>query len=140
MLLRLRARRHIVLSAVVVLDPESGVRAETVCRSVVAMRDYSDDELDDYVASGDPFDKAGAYAIQHAGFHPVVDFDHCFASVRGLPLCHLQTALRRMEVFAPADVPVGCQALNRYQCPVYAGILAGGAAITVTRPSLLPAP
>jgi len=41
-----------------------------------------------YVATGDPLDKAGAYAIQNAGFHPVELMQGCYASVMGLPLCH----------------------------------------------------
>ena len=137
MLARLRGRRHEVLSAVVALDAASGRRAETLCRSVVPVRNYSAAELAAYVASGDPLDKAGGYAIQHAAFHPVEGFAHCYASVMGLPLCHLSLALRRLGIQAPGDVPAACQGFNHYQCPVYAGILDGrdgGAAVVITGP------
>ena len=40
-----------------------------------------------YIASGDPLDKAGAYAIQHNGFRPVAALSGCYANVVGLPLC-----------------------------------------------------
>ena len=50
------------------------------------MRCYTDEEIREYVASGDPFDKAGSYAIQHAGFHPVDRISGCFLNVVGLPL------------------------------------------------------
>ena len=75
------------------------------------------------MASGDPSDKAGAYAIQHAGFQPVEKFGHCYASVMGLPLCHLTRALRALGVAVNADVPTTCQQFNGYQCPVYQEIL-----------------
>jgi septum formation protein len=67
------------------------------------MRAYTDEEIEAYIASGDPFDKAGAYAIQHDGFRPVENFAHCFANVMGLPLCHAIRSLRRQRV--PNDVP-----------------------------------
>ncbi len=62
------------------------------------MRDYREDEIEAYVASGDPLDKAGAYAIQHTGFHPVESLGGCYASVMGLPLCHLTRSLRSLGV------------------------------------------
>ncbi|MBM4425539.1 MAG: septum formation protein Maf [Chloroflexi bacterium] len=123
MLRRLRGRTHEVVSAVAALDARSGALREEVCRSSVPMRAYSDDEIAAYVADGDPMDKAGAYAIQHDGFHPVENFSHCFASVMGLPLCHLTRALRQFGLAPPADVPAACQRFNRYFCPVYSEIL-----------------
>jgi septum formation protein len=66
-------------------------------RSQVWMRAYSDAEIETYVASGDPLDKAGAYAIQHQRFAPVARLDGCFASVMGMPLCHLARSLRRLK-------------------------------------------
>ena len=50
------------------------------------MRAYSDTEIDAYIATGDPFDKAGGYAIQHEGFHPVEQIDGSYSNVVGLPL------------------------------------------------------
>lgn len=125
MLRRLRGRTHEVISAAVLLDAQTGELREEVCRSGVPMRDYSDGEIDAYVASGDPLDKAGAYAIQHEGFHPVENFAHCYASVMGLPLCHLARALRGFGVEPAADVPAMCQQFNGYECPVYREILHG---------------
>lgn len=123
MLARLRGRTHGVVSAVVVRDTQSGQTEEVVCQSDVPMRNYLDSELAAYVASGDPFDKAGGYAIQHDGFHPVETFEHCYASVMGLPLCHLTVALRRMRLHPPNDVALACQQFNHYPCPVHAEIL-----------------
>ncbi len=125
MLRKLRGRTHEVLSAIALVDVRDGQLREEFCRSEVTMRDYSDDEIADYAASGDPLDKAGAYAIQHNGFRPVEEFAHCYASVMGLPLCHLTRVLRSMGIEPRADVPVACQRFNEYECPVHAQILSG---------------
>ncbi len=93
--------------------------------SDVPMRNYTDEEIEAYIASGDPFDKAGAYAIQHDGFRPVENFSGCFANVMGLPLCHVTRSLRRLGVEAPNDVPRLCQAHIHYDCPVFEKILKG---------------
>jgi predicted house-cleaning NTP pyrophosphatase (Maf/HAM1 superfamily) len=91
--------------------------------SDVPMRHYTDDEIEAYIASGDPFDKAGAYAIQHNGFRPVENFAQCFANVMGLPLCHVVRSLSRLGIAVPNDVPALCQAHIRYECPVFESIL-----------------
>ncbi len=70
------------------------------------------------MATGDPLDKAGAYAIQHPEFHPVGKLDGCYASVMGLPMCHVILLLRKMDVQPNADVFAGCETLLEYQCPV----------------------
>ena len=50
------------------------------------MRDYSDAELGDYIASGSPMDKAGAYGIQDAGFHPASKVQGCYSQRSGVAL------------------------------------------------------
>ena len=87
------------------------------------MRQYSDAEIDAYIATGDPLDKAGAYAIQNDGFHPVEDLKGCFASVMGLPLCHLVDGLREFRQDVPDDIPERCQLHLNYACPVFKSIL-----------------
>jgi MAF protein len=119
MLRRLRGRTHQVFTALAVL-PASGERVLTdLCVTDVPMRAYSDAEIDAYVASGDPLDKAGAYAIQHAGFHPVESLSGCYANVVGLPLCHLANMLFRQGLPVRADLPQVCQSTLGYRCPVY---------------------
>jgi predicted house-cleaning NTP pyrophosphatase (Maf/HAM1 superfamily) len=89
------------------------------------MRNYSDDEIQSYVQSGDPLDKAGAYAIQHPNFHPVASMSGCYAGVMGLPMCHVVRMMRKMDSPPHDDVPVKCQTLLEYQCPVSRAILSG---------------
>ena len=59
----------------------------------VEMRAYSDEEIERYVATGRPLDKAGAYAIQDPGFAPVARIVGCYPNVVGLPLCETRRAL-----------------------------------------------
>jgi len=123
MLKKLRGRTHQVCTAITLINLETGEAIHEFCSSDVPMRNYSDEEMDAYVASGDPLDKAGAYAIQHNGFHPVENFSQCYASVMGLPLCHLTRALRKFKVELSVDVPSKCQQFNNYRCPIYGEIL-----------------
>ena len=123
MLRRLRGRVHQVYTGITLLDLSSDRSMTEVACSAVPMRAYTDDEIETYIASGDPFDKAGAYAIQHDGFSPVENFAQCYANVMGLPLCHVVHALRQLGVVVPHDVPTLCQQHIRYQCPVFESVL-----------------
>jgi septum formation protein len=125
MLKLLRGHIHRVYTALAVLRMYDEQLITDLCITDVPMRNYSDEEIGNYVLSGDPLDKAGAYAIQHPGFHPVENMKGCYASVMGLPLCHLIRVLQRMDVRPGADIPVACQSLLQYQCPVSPAILHG---------------
>ncbi len=127
MLRALRGRTHRVISSIALVDGAGREVALDTCVSEVPMREYSDAEIERYLASGSPFDKAGAYGIQDGGFNPVsMDQMHdCFANVMGLPLCHLVRSLRKLGYEPPADVPAACQAHTGYVCPVYPVILRG---------------
>jgi hypothetical protein len=87
------------------------------------MRSYSDEEIHSYVATRDRLDKGGAYAIQHPEFSPVAGMDGCYASVMGLPLCHVTRMLREMDIHLKTDVASNCQKLLEYDCPVHTSIL-----------------
>jgi septum formation protein len=123
MLQRLRGHTHQVITAISLIRSIDGTMVGEYCLTDVPMRDYTDAEIDEYVASGDPLDKAGAYAIQHDGFHPVKNLKGCYANVMGLPLCHLTRCLLRFGIPPLVDVPQACQAALRYNCAVYPGIL-----------------
>lgn len=123
MLRRLRGKVHKVYSAVAALRMSDGVLLTDWAVTDVPMRDYSDEELLEYIDSGDPMDKAGAYAIQHAGFHPVGDLQGCFANVMGMPLCHLVRTLKRLGVSPQVDIPAACQSELDYRCPVFQQVL-----------------
>jgi predicted house-cleaning NTP pyrophosphatase (Maf/HAM1 superfamily) len=94
MLLALRKREHAVVSGVAVLS-DSGLLGAVV-QTVVRMRAYTDDEVERYVRSGRPLDKAGAYAIQDSDFGPVERLDGCYLNVVGLPLCEVARELKSL--------------------------------------------
>lgn len=123
MLRRLRGREHLVFSGLTALSPSTGQQATELAQTTVWMRPYSDEEISCYVASGDPLDKAGAYAIQHQGFNPVAYIQGCYASVMGLPLCHLRRAFSRLGLILSVDVPRVCQDFTGHRCSIAKGIL-----------------
>jgi MAF protein len=83
MLRALRGRWHRVITGVAVIDGVRGVEFTASETTRVLMRRYSDAEIAAYVASGDPMDKAAAYAIQHRGFLAVVRDDRVAGARRG---------------------------------------------------------
>jgi septum formation protein len=125
MLRRLRGRSHQVYTGLVVLRMSDGRLLTDLCITEVPMREYYDEEIADYVATGDPLDKAGAYAIQHPKFQPVEALAGCYASVMGLPLCHLVRTLRQVDILPAADVPARCQSALDYQCSITHAVLRG---------------
>jgi septum formation protein len=127
MLKRLRGCTHQVYTAIAVYLPGVQQPLTDLCVSAVPMRNYTDAEIDAYIASGDPLDKAGAYAIQNPDFKPVEHFKHCYASVMGLPLCHVARTMQKGGLNPPVDVALNCQKNLDYQCPVFEAILKGKA-------------
>jgi septum formation protein len=125
MLLRLRGRTHQVYTGIALLRVSDGYLVTDLCITDVPMRIYSDKEMETYIKSGDPFDKAGGYAIQHSQFHPVESMQGCYASVMGLPLCHLERSLQKMGLTQLNDIPGDCQAYLGYTCPIFAEVLRG---------------
>lgn len=126
MLRRLRGHTHQVYTGIALLRPRDELLLKDFCVTDVPMRDYSDAEIEAYVRTGDPLDKAGAYAIQHPEFQPVADLSGCFASVMGLPVCHVIRLMRKMEDIQPAtDFFLSCETLLEYDCPVSNAILHG---------------
>ena len=121
----LRGRTHKVYTGLAALNPGNGQVVTDLCVTEVPMRNYGDAEIEAYVKTGDPLDKAGAYAIQDAGFQPVESMKGCYASVMGLPLCHLLRLFAKMGIAADPEVPAKCQTHLNYSCPVSAAILRG---------------
>ena len=89
------------------------------------MREFLNEEMDEYINSDDPLDKAGAYAIQHSGFHPAEDFHGCMANVMGLPLCHLKRGMRELGLDLDTNVRSICQRHLHYDCSITSRVLSG---------------
>ena len=99
---RLRGRTHDVVTAVSILDQSKNVDAVETAR--VTIRDFTDTELDAYLATGDPLDKAGAYAIQGAGRDLVASLDGDYLAVVGLPLMAVAQGLAKLGCPVTVDV------------------------------------
>ena len=102
MLRQLRGRVHEVTTGVAVLDAATGREAMETVTSRVRMKPYSDADVAAYVATGEPLDKAGAYAIQGAGGALVEALEGSWSNVVGLPLAATAELLRRFGVAVSA--------------------------------------
>jgi septum formation protein len=88
MLRKLSGREHVVLTAVCLIVPhaESGRTQTAVARTVVTMATLTEAEIEWYVASGEPRDKAGAYGVQGLASRFVTRLDGSYSNVVGLPV------------------------------------------------------
>ena len=96
MLRRLSGRNHEVMTGLCVIHGKH-MEATTVT-TTLRMRHLSDDEIRAYIATGEPMDKAGGYAIQGLAAMFIVGIDGDFYNVMGLPVCTLSTILRKLGV------------------------------------------
>ncbi len=96
MLRLLSGRTHQVTTAVCLVGP--GVEDAATETTEVVMSAISDDEIRAYVASGEPMDKAGAYAIQGRASRWVTRIDGCYFNVVGLPVPLVYRMLRKHGV------------------------------------------
>jgi septum formation protein len=99
MLRELRGRAHDVTTGVALVRAGVAPREETAAVTTrVRMGDYSDAEIEAYVATGEPLDKAGAYAVQGLGNRLVAEVDGCLTNVIGLPLSTTRRLLERWRI------------------------------------------
>jgi len=97
MLQRLSGRVHEVVSGIALLRPNGQYLLDSVC-TAVTFRLLTGQEIASYVATAEPFDKAGAYGIQGRGALLVDSIRGCYANVVGLPLTKLCALLRQWDV------------------------------------------
>ncbi len=95
MLKELSGREHRVLTAVV-LKHESALDA-LVNENVVRFRELSEGEIEEYVATGEPYDKAGGYAIQGRAAAFIPEILGSYTGVMGLPLYETASLLRKFQ-------------------------------------------
>jgi nucleoside triphosphate pyrophosphatase len=105
MLRALRGREHEVITGLAVVEAFSGRSETAAVVSRVRMADYDEAAIDAYVATGEPFDKAGAYAIQGHGGALVAGLQGSFTNVVGLPL--EETARLLAEFGVAVSAPPG---------------------------------
>jgi len=91
MLSALSGKHHQVITGVCIRKAET-LRVFSVSTDVL-FRELGDQEIEAYIASGDPMDKAGAYAIQGGAAHMIHSITGSYTNIVGLPLCELHTEL-----------------------------------------------
>ena len=121
----LAGKSHQAITSLAFINSGTGSVNTDLCETAVPMRRYSIDEIDAYISTDSPLDKAGAYGIQDADFHPVEieKMDGCYANVMGLPLCHLTRTLKALGMEPKSNVPEACRKFTNYDCTVYHQIL-----------------
>lgn len=127
MLVALRDRTHVVYTAVCVM--RDGVAETRVSITDVQMRSYTDAEIESYVETGDPLDKAGAYGIQDPHFAPVQAWNGCYSAVMGLPLGLAADLLANAGLAVRTDVAVVCESITGDRCCLRNGVLARGRSV-----------
>src|SRR4029077_3994630 len=96
MLAKLSGRTHSVITGVTLIRLPDAERRCLVETTQVHFSAISDDELTRYLATGEPFDKAGSYAIQGRAGRYIPRIDGCYFNVVGLPLAQLCHALAEL--------------------------------------------
>lgn len=97
MLTDLSGKTHEVVTAYAVLDKQSSVCIKRAVRTRVVFKQLSQQDISDYVKTGCPMDKAGAYAIQGGAAHFVREIHGSYTNVVGLPTCELVETLQQLE-------------------------------------------
>ena len=98
MLRRLSGRSHRVITGYSIIDVDSQRTLSASEETVVFMKAMTEKEIDDYVSTGEPLDKAGAYAIQGLGAALVEHIEGDYENVVGLPLAALRKDLSGFDV------------------------------------------
>ena len=98
MLRRLTDKEHLVITGYVLLKLGEGKKKEGVEETCVKIKPLEEREIEWYINTGEPFDKAGAYAIQGKGTFMVDWIQGSYTNVVGLPLCQLIELLKDLEI------------------------------------------
>ena len=104
MLRTLAGRIHHISTSVAIIDGLGGAGLETVEKVKVKMRDFSDAEVEDYLACNESLDKAGAYSIQGEGRHLIESIEGDYLAAVGLPLKPIAEYLRNRGFVLPLNV------------------------------------
>lgn len=107
MLRLLRGRAHQVPTGVALIAPD-GRETTLVETATVTMHPYTEVAISAYLSTDEPFDKAGAYAVQGAGGALVAAVTGCFTTVVGFPLCRIATLLHEVGFALPICPVLGC--------------------------------
>jgi septum formation protein len=109
MLKKLSGVGHEVVTGFAIYDKEREGAVREAVRTKVFFKHLREEEISSYIATGCPFDKAGAYAIQGGAAHMVQRIDGSYTNVVGLPLCEVVEALRVLGALPQTEEWVRCR-------------------------------
>lgn len=89
---------HEVITGIAIIDTEDKKEIIDVSRTRVFFRPLDEEEINRYIKSGEPMDKAGSYAIQGRGAIFVQKIEGCFFNVVGLPLALVVSHLKKLGI------------------------------------------
>ena len=117
----MRGTEHQVTTGLTVVNVSTGQHLTDHMTAEIVMRDFTDEEMENSIASGTPIDKAGAYAIQDTVFRPATLQGGCYTNVVGLPLCRMMEMLRELGYLPPAELPAAVGSRCLRFCPFREG-------------------
>lgn len=94
MLCKISGREHRVLTAFSLVKPQSDVLHAEIVETLVTVKNLAASEIEGYIKTGEPMDKAGAYGIQGIGAFMIKEIRGSYTNVVGLPLVELLEALK----------------------------------------------
>jgi len=95
MLLKLSGKDHRVITGFCILNTGNGESVKESVETTVTFKELTEEEIQGYVKTGEPFDKAGGYAIQGKGSFMIREIKGSYTNVIGLPICEVVEALQR---------------------------------------------
>ena len=109
MLEKLSGQEHEVFTGFSIARQKTGILIREVVESKVLFREIAGDEMDWYTGSEEPYDKAGAYAVQGMGAFFIREIRGSYTNVMGLPLCEVLDALKRVSAIGFSGGDHGCR-------------------------------
>ena len=100
MLSQLSGRRHRVITGLALIDAATGVTQLDHEVTMVSFKNLTEKTIRNYISTGEPYGKAGAYGIQGIGAVLVKKIEGCYSNVVGLPLYKLSCMLEKFQVSA----------------------------------------
>ena len=118
MLKRMSGRRHRVITGFTILDTATGKTVSKAVETRVYFRELGKEEIAAYAGTGEPLDKAGAYAIQGLGAQLVERIEGDYYNVIGLPLSALAGELNKFGVSLPSGLIPAAPRIHRLTSPL----------------------
>ena len=104
MLSKLRGKTHTVFTAVVMMDGLAGNRRTEIVQSKVTFLPFPDEALERYIASSEPYDKAGGYALQGEAKKFVEKVEGSMTNVFGFPIMVVRDMLEELGIPIEVDI------------------------------------